>query len=191
MVVSFSALTTHYSPSPNSPFDGAMIIRGRRGTMCEGHGGEAWSFARRPKQQEMTSRAPFAATYGTFRPGLDVLLIHLLEATDVTLPGESTLVRRILDDRTAATSAPSGRGAAPPALLSITMREVAFSRRRAGARMIGALGVVAVGQMAAQPTAPLEEKPPCAPQQICTHDVADGSRTVRLKASKCCPDCLR
>jgi hypothetical protein len=68
------------------------------------------------KQQEMTSRAPFAATYGTFRPGLDVLLIHLLEATDVTLPGESTLVRRILDDRTAATSAPSGRGAAPPAL---------------------------------------------------------------------------
>jgi hypothetical protein len=40
----------------------------------------------------MTSRAPFAATYGTFRPGLDVLLIHLLEATDVTLPGESTLV---------------------------------------------------------------------------------------------------
>jgi len=74
---------------------------------------------------------------GTFRPGLDVLLIHLLEATDVTLPGESTLVRRILDDRTAATSAPSGRGAAPPALLSITMREVAFSRRRAGARMIG------------------------------------------------------
>ena len=122
------------------------------GTMCEGHGGEAWSFARRPKQQEMTSRAPFAATYGTFRPVLDVLLIHLLEATDVTLPGESTLVRRILDDRTAATSAPSGRGAAPPALLSITMREVAFSRRRAGARMIGALGVVAVGQMAAQPT---------------------------------------
>ena len=89
------------------------------------------------KQQEMTSRAPFAATYGTFRPGLDVLLIHLLEATDVTLPGESTLVRRILDDRTAATSAPSGRGAAPPALLSITMREVAFSRRRAGARMSG------------------------------------------------------
>ena len=91
-VVSFSALTTHYSPSPNSPFDGAMIIRGRRGTMCEVHGGEAWSFARRPKQQEMTSRAPFAATYGTFHPGLDVLLIHLLEATDVTLPGESTLV---------------------------------------------------------------------------------------------------
>jgi len=87
----------------------------------------------------MASRAPFAATYGTFRPGLDVLLIHLLEATDVTLPGESTLVRRILDDRTAATSAPSGRGAAPPALLRITMREVAFSRRRAGARMIGAL----------------------------------------------------
>ncbi len=35
MVVSFSALTTHYSLSPNSPFDGAMIIRGRRGTMCE------------------------------------------------------------------------------------------------------------------------------------------------------------
>jgi hypothetical protein len=62
----------------------------------------------------------------------------LLEATDVTLPGESTLVRRILDDRTAATSAPSGRGAAPPPPLSITMREVAFSRRRAGARMIGA-----------------------------------------------------
>jgi len=91
-VVSFSALTTHYSPSPNSPFDGAMIIRGRRRTMCEVHGGEALSFARRPKQQEMTSRAPFAATYGTFRPGLDVLLIHLLEATDVTLPGESTLV---------------------------------------------------------------------------------------------------
>src|SRR5262249_24251891 len=76
---------------------------------------------------------------GTFRPGLDVLLIHLLEATDVTLPGESTLVRRILDDRTAATSAPSGRGAAPPALLSITMRRLAFSRRRASARMIGAL----------------------------------------------------
>ena len=88
------------------------------------------------KQQEMTSRAPFAGTYGTFRPGLDVLLIDLLEATDVTLPGESTLVRRILDDRTTATSASSGRGAAPPALLSITMREVAFSRRRAGARMI-------------------------------------------------------
>src|ERR1700751_4088900 len=87
----------------------------------------------------MTTRALFPAPYGTFRPGLDVLLIHLLEATDVTLPGESTLVRRILDDRTAATSAPSGRGAAPPALLSITMREVAFSRRRAGARMIGAL----------------------------------------------------
>jgi hypothetical protein len=85
----------------------------------------------------MTNRAPFAATYGTFRPGLDVLLIHLLEAADVTLPGKSTLVRRILDDRTAATSAPSGRGAAPPALLSITMRRVAFSRRRAGTRMIG------------------------------------------------------
>ena len=59
---------------------------------------------RRPKQQEMTRRAPGAATYGTFRPGLDVLLIHLLEATDVTLPGESTLVR-ILDDVTAAMSA--------------------------------------------------------------------------------------
>jgi hypothetical protein len=36
------------------------------------------------------------------------------------------------------------------------MREVAFSRRRAGARLIVDLGVVAVGQMAAQPTAPLE-----------------------------------
>jgi hypothetical protein len=156
MVVSFSALTTHYSPSPNSPFDGAMIIRGRRGTKYEGHGGEAWSFARRPKQQEMTSRAPFAATYGPFRPGLDVLLIHLLEATDVTLPGESTLVRRILDDRTAATSAPSGRGAAPPALLSITMREVAFSRRRAGARMIGALaGNVARRTLADMGSSPL------------------------------------
>jgi hypothetical protein len=69
--------------------------------------------------------------------GDDVLLIHLLEANDVTLPGKSTLVRRILDDRTAATSGPSGRGAAPPARLSITMREVAFSRRRADARMIG------------------------------------------------------
>src|SRR5262252_7032158 len=109
------------------------------------------------KQQEMTSRAPFAATYGTFRPGLDVLLIHLLEATDVTLPGESTLVRRILDDRTAATSAPSGRGAAPPALLSITMREVAFSRRRAGARMIGPW----------QETLPGERGPPA----CCAHHV--------------------
>ena len=47
--------------------------------------------------------APGAATCGTFRPGLDVFLIHLAEATDVTLPGESTLVR-ILDNGTAATS---------------------------------------------------------------------------------------
>ena len=49
-------------------------------------GGEAWSFARRLKQQEMTSRAPFAATYGMFRPALDVLLIHLLEATMSPFP---------------------------------------------------------------------------------------------------------
>jgi len=38
------------------------------------------------KQQEMTSRAPFAATYGTFRPGRDVLPICLLEATMSPFP---------------------------------------------------------------------------------------------------------
>ena len=140
-----ATLTTHYSPSPNSPFDGAMILRGRRSTICECDGGEARSFVRRLKRQEMTSRAPFAATHGTFCPGLDVLLIHLLEATDVNLPGKSTLVRRILDDRTAATSAPSGRGAATPALLSITIREVRtaagisahYPNRKDAGRLIG------------------------------------------------------
>src|SRR5262249_19566045 len=89
MAVSFSALTTHYSPSPNSPFDGEMIVRGRRGTICEGMAGEAWSFARWLKQKEKTSRAPVPATHRQCCPRPHRRLSPLMEGTHRHPPRES------------------------------------------------------------------------------------------------------